>query len=58
MEMRIPSGGAAAAPAQSSVAQWQRRASQAQLQASVSNIAQPAPPKPTATLGNNLKLVA
>lgn len=57
MGMRIPSGGAAAAPAQSSVAQWQQRAAQAPVRASVSPAATQ-PSKPTATSGNHVNLVA
>jgi hypothetical protein len=55
--MRIPSGNAAQAPSQSSVAQWQQRQQQVKaLQTPVSP--PPAPPKPTATGGHLLNVVA
>jgi len=56
MGMRIPSSGAAQAPSQSSVAQWQQRRQQIEsLPAAPST---PAPAKPTATHGNLLNVVA
>jgi len=55
--MRIPSGGAAQAPSQSSVAQWQQRQQQVK---SLPPPAAPAvaPARPTATHGNLLNVVA
>jgi hypothetical protein len=52
MGMRIPSGGAAAAASQSSVAQWQQKAPPLPAPAA------PAAPKPTATSGHVLNVVA
>jgi len=57
MGMRIPSGGAAPAPSQSSVAQWQQR--QQQVKTMQTPVTPPAaPPKPTATGGHLLNVVA
>ena len=55
MGMRIPSGGAAPAISQSSVAQWQQQQVKALTQAVAPA---PAASKPTATIGNNLHVVA
>ena len=55
MGMRISSGGAAPAASQSSVAQWQQQQVKTLTQAATPVSA---PSKPTATLGNNLNVVA
>jgi hypothetical protein len=55
MGMRIPSGSSATATSQSSVAQWQQRVQQAQVQALVPST--PAAPPPANT-GQYLNLVA
>jgi len=56
MGMRIPSNRAAPALSQSSVAQWQQRQQVKDLQMPVTPPT--APPKPTATSGHLLNVVA